>query len=72
MKNGKKREFFGQNTQVWPPGVTTNIVEGGCKVVHFICNAFNFIPNAGFWVFNIFQKPKTTKNLYFFIIFDKI
>ena len=72
MKNGEKREFFGQSTQVWPPGVTTNIVEGGCKVVHFIRNAFNFIPNAGFWVFDIFQKPKMAKNWYFAIIFDKI
>ena len=49
LRNGKKREFFGQTTQVCPPGVATNIVEGGCKVVHFICNAFNFIPNGVFF-----------------------
>ena len=32
----------------------------------------NFIPNAGCWVFDIFQKPKLDENLYFSIIFEKI
>ena len=71
-KNGEKCDIFGQNMHVWPPGVTANVVKGGYKVVHFIRNMFNFIPNAGFWVFDIFKKPKTAKNWYFSIISDNI
>ena len=59
------RVIFSQNAHVWPPGVTTYVVLGYCKVLCLIGNAFKFIPNGGFWVFDIFQKPKIAKNSYF-------
>ena len=57
---------------VWPPGLTTNIIKGYYKAANLVSNVYNFISNASFWMFGIFQMPKIAENWYFENIFDKI
>ena len=64
--------IYCENTHVWPPGLTTNIIKGYYKALHLVSNVYNFISNASFWVFGIFQKPKIAENRYSKNIFNKI